>query len=425
MVLIPLYAWAAISMRVAEFKPVAYQTLFNHVRDAIIVLDDSGRIVSANRRAQEFLGDDERELLGLHLRKALPAAAEALSADQAADLAHTVRLDSDRFLDITSAPLTGPNGENQGSVVVCHDITERRKTLRALSDSEHLIRSLVEHSSNGMLRFGRLDGQYRCTYANRAAESFLDADAGALIGLPLEKIRVLDPERLAGHFGGESAATRGGGQMELEIQSEDGSRWMRAVAEPVGNDFSVTLIDITRRKFAERKMLADSLRDSLTGLLNRRGFEAEAPALFDQADLGAVIYVDLDGFKATNDRYGHQVGDALLKAFAHRLAFCLRPEDIVARLGGDEFAIVLPGITAEDARHVASRLVEAASEAYIIEGQDVRCSASVGIALKPANGTRLWDLINLADRAMYSAKKFRQDEAANDGVSFAEAGARP
>ena len=110
----------------------------------------------------------------------------------------------------------------------------------------------------------------------------------------------------------------------------------------------------------------------------------------------------------------------MLKAFGHRLEFCRRPEDVLARLGGDEFAIVLPGVSVDDAKHVARRLVETASEAYIIQGQEIACTASVGIALMPAHGDDLWHLVSVADQAMYNAKQISQEDAANDRAAYVE-----
>ena len=166
--------------------------------------------------------------------------------------------------------------------------------------------------------------------------------------------------------------------------------------------------------------MADALCDPLTSVLNRRGFEKEGKAVIQQNTQGAVLYLDLNEFKSINDRFGHQAGDALLKAFGHRLGFCLRPEDVLGRLGGDEFAIVLPGVDVEDAKHVAERLVATASEAYIIQGQEIRCTASVGISLMPKHGEELWHLISVADHAMYNAKTMQQD-VANDRAAYIEA----
>ena len=94
---------------------------------------------------------------------------------------------------------------------------------------------------------------------------------------------------------------------------------------------------------------------------------------------------------------------------------------MLARLGGDEFAIVLPGISLEDAKHVARRLVETAFEAYIIQGQEIECTASVGIALMPEHGQDLWHLVSVADQAMYNSKHISKEEAANDKAAYVEA----
>jgi len=422
--LLPLYAYASLSLRVYDFSPLAYQTLFDHVRDPIIVLDNDERIICANKRASEMLGVPEPELIGQRLWEDFPEARAIMNQAKELDLTQTLRMDVNHTYELSVAPLTDARGKSQGTVVVCRDVTERRKALSRLADSEHLIRTLIETSSNGILRFSRDFGdeqrRFRCVFANRAAESYLSEGNGTLVGMPLEKLTHLEPDRLLEHFGGDESSVSTI-SFETSSDSTDGQGWLRIVGEPVGDDFSITLIDITQRKRNEHKMLADALRDPLTGVLNRRGFEKEAAASIRSCDKGAVLYLDLNQFKSINDRFGHQAGDALLKAFGHRLEFCLRPEDVLGRLGGDEFAIVLPDVSVEDAKHIAERLVLTASEAYIIQGQEIKCTASVGISLLPRHGEELWQLISVADQAMYNAKDFDAGDAANDRAAYIEA----
>jgi diguanylate cyclase (GGDEF)-like protein/PAS domain S-box-containing protein len=397
--------------------------VFDHVRDPILVLDNEQRIVCLNKRARELLGSSERALLGERLWAELPEAREVLRSAREQDLTQTLRLGTDRTYEVSVAPLADGHGQVRGSVVVCRDVTERRAVLAQLEENEHQIRTLIETSSNGILRFSRntSDGTpgYRCVYANRAAEACLSGEAGALVGASLEDLHQLEPGRLLEHFGRQQA-TMQPLSFEIEAWAADDDGWFRLVAEPVGEDFSVTLIDITQRKRSEDQMLADALRDPLTGVLNRRGFEKAAMEAIQQNQTAAVLYLDLNRFKSINDSFGHSAGDALLKAFGHRLDYCLRSGGIIGRLGGDEFCVVLPGVKVDDVKRIAERLVAAASELYIIEGQKIRCAASVGIALKPRHGEELWHLISVADQAMYKAKAMG-DAAANDTASYVEA----
>lgn len=157
--------------------------------------------------------------------------------------------------------------------------------------------------------------------------------------------------------------------------------------------------------------------DALTGLANRALFEQIVDhqlAICGRTGAPlAVLYVDLDGFKAVNDTHGHATGDVLLCAVAARLKGSIRSSDLAARLGGDEFAIVLVNTGMEQAAIVAGKLAGSVSMAYLIGEWSLRISASIGIAGYPDSGTSSQALLHSADATMYKAKsdRKRQTEA--------------
>ncbi len=161
---------------------------------------------------------------------------------------------------------------------------------------------------------------------------------------------------------------------------------------------------LTKRNFADL-----ARQDALTGLPNRlqlrERFDDEILGLGAGGRLLALHFLDLDQFKPVNDRYGHPVGDALLKAVAGRLTHMLRATDTAARLGGDEFVIIQTGIAHPDeARMLAMRILRTLSAPYRIDGHELRIGVSIGIALAPQDGVDLEVLAARADAALYQAK---------------------
>ena len=152
-----------------------------------------------------------------------------------------------------------------------------------------------------------------------------------------------------------------------------------------------------------------ALHDALTGLPNRRLLLDRLITLLLHAKRAqrriAVMYLDLDGFKAVNDQYGHDVGDKLLIMAAERLRFAAREEDTIARLGGDEFMVVI-GDIAEigDIHRPATNIIRELSEPYLIDNIRVSVTASVGISFYPDDGVDVDVLIRRADTALYQAK---------------------
>ena len=155
-----------------------------------------------------------------------------------------------------------------------------------------------------------------------------------------------------------------------------------------------------------------SVTDELTGLLNRRGLVAEGSRLCAAASRygwrGAVLYADLDGFKAVNDRFGHAAGDALLRRVARLLGDSVRACDVVGRLGGDEFAVVLSRTSSAAACEralVLKRQIETSAVEW--EGRAIQPRASVGVApFRP--GDTIEDALRRADAAMYAVKRDRR-----------------
>lgn len=173
--------------------------------------------------------------------------------------------------------------------------------------------------------------------------------------------------------------------------------------------------EVNRRRKVEKRLKHLAQHDTLTGLPNRLLFKDLAHFSLAKAkrenEKHAVLFIDIDGFKAVNDQYGHHIGDELLKSIAKRLNQCVRESDIVARQGGDEFLVLLnDNVDIELVQVVARKLVSDLAKVYLlsIDGQPVtkitEIGASIGVAIYPDNSDQLDELIKLADAAMYQAK---------------------
>ncbi|MCS6811830.1 MAG: GGDEF domain-containing protein [Tepidimonas sp.] len=173
-----------------------------------------------------------------------------------------------------------------------------------------------------------------------------------------------------------------------------------------------------------------SERDALTGLPNRRAFEARALQELDRASRAGetplLLMVDLDHFKAINDRYGHGAGDVVLRAVAQALQAAVRPMDTVARLGGEEFGVLLPNVTPARADLLAERLRAAVARDPVVlpDGTRLPVSASLGGALAaPWVRTTLTHWMERADRQLYEAKRAGRDRVRIEPVAQAEVSA--
>jgi diguanylate cyclase (GGDEF)-like protein len=152
-----------------------------------------------------------------------------------------------------------------------------------------------------------------------------------------------------------------------------------------------------------------TMRDGLTGLVNRECFDAALSVRLAECERRAghlaVLYIDVDGFKRINDLHGHAAGDDLLRLFAARLRSGVRESEVVARLGGDEFAVLIDHATQTQALQAADGLIDRLSRPYRVDHLLLEVSASIGLACYPTAGTCARTLMAAADEAMYSAKR--------------------
>jgi diguanylate cyclase (GGDEF)-like protein len=261
---------------------------------------------------------------------------------------------------------------------------------------------------------------------NRTWRMFAADNGGrpATTGIGVNYLELCDRSAAAGCEDAHTAATGlravlAGDSMHVELEypcpSPAARRWFLMRVTPIAGATStavVSHVNITRRKMAEQALSHQAAHDPLTGLANRTLFmdrltQALTPRHGRAAsgDVG-VLYLDLDGFKAVNDTYGHDAGDEVLLTTAHRLRHEVRPQDTVARLGGDEFAITAPRISADALTALAQRITAALKGPQLVHAHSVVVPASIGAHLA-AHGDTAEDALRLADQAMYAVKRRR------------------
>ncbi|MDB5699471.1 MAG: diguanylate phosphodiesterase [Alphaproteobacteria bacterium] len=262
------------------------------------------------------------------------------------------------------------------------------------------------------------------TFANAAVEGLvvvdgeqiLDANMSfmSLVGMDLAAIGAKRLVELFPALKPETASAGNEPAIETKLIKADGSSCDVEVLlrrlDWQGSELRVLAVrDITDRKEAAARIAHLAFHDALTGLPNRAVFASSLATIVDKAEADAepiaVLCIDLDGFKAVNDVYGHPAGDELLVAVAQRLRATAGDAGLVARLGGDEFAVIqIGGSQPGHAGALSERLLNALEQMFAIDGQEVRVSASIGVAVFPANARTPAELIKYADLALYRAK---------------------
>jgi len=310
-----------------------------------------------------------------------------------------VQLLSDVVMDESGRPVA--------IVTLCEDITDRKTAEEALRRSEERYALAVRGTNDGIWDWDLLAEQVYYSPRWKAILGLEDADVGDSPAEWLGRVHPDDQARvrtkLADHREGRAPLF----EDEHRVKHKDGVyRWVLsrgfAVRDAAGRAYRMAgaQTDVTDRR----------AYDSLTGLPNRALFlervgYASARARRRSEHRFALLFIDLDGFKAVNDSLGHAAGDQVLVGVSRRLEACVRPGDVVARLGGDEYGVLLERIDqAAGAVEVAARILEELEPPFPVDGREVNVSASIGIAVSLTGREAVEDLVRDADAAMYRAK---------------------
>lgn len=296
-------------------------------------------------------------------------------------------------------------------------VTNLRQIRKELEKNQSQLQAIIHNAVDGIITInesGEIQG------FNPAAEKMFGFQQEEVVG---RNVKMLMPEpirslhdmyieeylrtgegKIVGVQGREVTALRKNGDLfPMELSASEmilgGLRYFIGIVR-----------DITERKLAEQKIAYMAHHDFLTGLPNRALFqdllEKSISLSKRTGDIGAVLLLDLDGFKGINDTMGHDAGDLLLKAVAERLREIVRSSDTLARLGGDEFTVVLNNLGNKDeASIVATKIIDVLSRPFEIYLNQCRIGCSIGITIFPSDSDRPMELIKKSDEAMYVSKQ--------------------
>ncbi|WP_338178836.1 sensor domain-containing protein [Thalassospira tepidiphila] len=403
-----------------------YRALVQTAGSVILFLDAEGRILEYNRECEWTFGYSWMEAAGQNFfdfllveedrARVRTAVRRLLSGEIIKDevLSFKRRDGETRLLQWNARAHFGEDGDVAGVICIGQDVTEKLSVERALRHAEEKFRGIFENSAEGLFQSIPLGP---ILSANPAFASILGYDAvESLIAKEHDwAFHYLNPVNRLRFIGRllRDGIVQG---FETEMRREDGKIiWVeenaRLVRDEKGRptliDGSIT--DITDRKRSEARIQFLAHHDGLTGLPNRTLFQERLAAAVARSKRERCHFVlmmfDLDNFKDINDTLGHPIGDLLLQGVGERMRVCLRNEDVVARLGGDEFAVLIhePG-SVEEVTFVAQRLIERISERFMLDGNEVQASTSVGICMYPQDGRDEKDLLRNADLALYCSK---------------------
>ncbi|MDP9465468.1 MAG: diguanylate cyclase [Actinomycetota bacterium] len=400
-------------------------SLSNSAPIGIFRTDASGSCTFTNERWQEISGIGAAEALGSGWTTGIhPADRDRVIA--AWNLAATTETD----LDIEFRGLR-PSGEMRwvraravGVIDGAGNVSGYAGTLSDTTDhriAEEQFRTAFDSAPIGM---ALIDQHGKFLKTNEALRTMVGCDANDLLSVTASEL--VHPDELPGVD--DRQADFGATNNDRRLVHANGTViWASVRLAPIvdqAGETNLTLvqvIDITEQRRAESELFFLANHDPLTGLQNRRSFEAALEAHIARAARygaeGALLFLDIDHFKAVNDSYGHQIGDQVIAAAANALRVRLRRSDVIARIGGDEFAVLLPTGSAADVRLVADMLVRVVrADIAVVANIELGLTISVGLSLFDVDGRTADEMLMAADVAMYEAKERGRDQWAETSV---------
>jgi diguanylate cyclase (GGDEF)-like protein/PAS domain S-box-containing protein len=394
--------------------------ILDDLQDTYYRTDQTGTIVRASRSVEQLLGYTAEEMLGRKLADSYwsPADREQFIARMQANGGHVVgaasRLrhkDGHELWVLTTAHFIR---DAAGNVIGVEGTTRDNTRQRHAEEELRLAAKVFESSGEAIMITDAAGCMISVNNAFSRVTGYAAADA---VG---RNASMLASGRHSREFFSEmwrSMLETGYWQGELWNRRRDGEiypEWLgiSSVRDEEGKitHFVGIFSDISERKAAEAKIAFLAHHDPLTGLPNRLLLKDRMQQAIVHGERNgnkvALLFVDLDRFKAVNDSFGHPVGDALLRDAAQRLLACVRDSDTVSRHGGDEFLVVLTDLhSSEVPAQIAAKIMAVLGQPFHLEDHEAKISASVGIAVYPEDGAGFDELLKKADTAMYHAKE--------------------
>jgi len=406
--------------------------LLDNSDSPIVVFNERGEIVELSAAAEKIMGlprDEIRgrniELLGLPgvLEKALRLSESGDAAGQIIESLDVFEIEGEkRFFESRLFPIETKNSDEKLFGYLGIDMTARIVAERALKESEEKYSSYIENAPYAVFV---VDERGNYLDSNRAASAITGYTKEEILGMNVRDFSAPESEDEAKeHF--RALTQTGRMSAELKYRHKDGSvRWWTVDAVKIAeNRFLGFSIDITDRKRAEEDLISLSEHDYLTGVYNRRFFEAELERLNgDRRFLPiSVIVGDINGVKFINDTFGHTAGDKHIIETSDILRSCCREGDVLARTGGDEFVILMPNTDSSAASEVMRCIQNALAEFDETNASDAyQHSVSLGCATKLSMDDDLKEVIKVAEGYMYQRKLLEHNSAHSIIVSSIKA----